>query len=199
MTGYPYTRPKLSLPGSIFRFQLPARLFKIPTEHLSYTNGSLSFFLFTKWRKLKKGSKVTLADSLSHTLLCVMYLVCFELTAIVLVSWVGICAYCLQLLECWAHELLQHVHIYYDSNKTRETCVHIGYFIHTCTKHWRLWFVMAFSVCWVCNQRWSYLQWPWVALGWFCKITWKGQQWLVYLLKIGEEHNMEWPPCERGF
>ena len=23
------------------------------------------------------------------------------------------------------------VHIYYDSSKTRETCVHIGYFIHS--------------------------------------------------------------------
>ena len=23
------------------------------------------------------------------------------------------------------------LHIYYDSNKTRETCAHIGYFIHS--------------------------------------------------------------------
>ena len=37
-------------------------------------------------------------------------------------------------------------------------------------------------VCWVRNQRWSYLQCPWVALSWFCKITWKGQQWLVCTL-----------------
>ena len=28
-------------------------------------------------------------------------------------------------------KLLQSVHIYCDSNKTRETCVHIGYFIHS--------------------------------------------------------------------
>ena len=27
-------------------------------------------------------------------------------------------------------KLLQLVHIYYDSNKTRESCVVIGYFIH---------------------------------------------------------------------
>ena len=37
--------------------------------------------------------------------------------------------------------------------------------------HYRLWFVMAFSVCWARNQRWSYLQWQWVALSWYCKAT----------------------------
>ena len=39
------TRPKLSLPGSIFRFQLPVNVLKILTEHLSTATqwNSLSF------------------------------------------------------------------------------------------------------------------------------------------------------------
>ena len=39
--GNPDTRSKLSLPGSIYRIQLPVGDLNISTEHLSRTNGSL--------------------------------------------------------------------------------------------------------------------------------------------------------------
>ena len=45
--------------------------------------------------------------------------------------------------------------------------------LHTCTCTCTMYVIRD-----TCSLT-MYLQWPLVALCWFCKITWKGQQWLV--------------------
>ena len=84
-----------------FHFSVPntcKRLFKIPTEHFNPHKWKFIICGGTKSKKLlNEGFRITLTftDSLTQTcwlLFGVAYLVCFELTAVMPVSRVGICA-----------------------------------------------------------------------------------------------------------